>query len=69
MSDVEALMKRCRAGTMSYEAANGLHADCYGMLGKLAIENEQLRVENEKLRNIEIIQEGNSIRLVIGGEE
>jgi hypothetical protein len=32
---VEALMKRCQIGTMTYEAANNLHADCYGMLGRL----------------------------------
>ena len=30
---------------------------------------EELERENEQLRNIEIIQEGNSIRLVIGGED
>ncbi len=43
MDDVEELMKRCRAGTTSYDAANGLHADCYGALGKQAKEIERLR--------------------------
>jgi hypothetical protein len=35
MSNYDALMKRCSAGTMNYEAANGLHADCYGAIGRL----------------------------------
>ena len=50
MTNVEALMKRCSAGTMSYEAANGLHADCYGMLGRQAKEIEDLRAEVDGLK-------------------
>ena len=30
---------------------------------------EEFEGENEKLRNIKIIQEGNSVRLEIGGED
>ena len=35
MSDYEELMKRCRAGTTNHDDANGLHADCYGAIGRL----------------------------------
>jgi hypothetical protein len=35
MSDYDAIMKRCSAGTTNYGAANGLHADCYGAIGRL----------------------------------
>jgi hypothetical protein len=43
MSDIESLMKRCRAGTTNYEAANDLHASCYGALGKQEGEIERLK--------------------------
>ena len=66
MSDVEALMKRCSAGTMSYEAANGLHADCYGMLGRQAEEIKGLQAEVAGLRYA-IIQARDA--LGVGGED
>ena len=52
MSDVNALMKRCQIGTRNYAEANDLHAECYGMLGKLQAEVERLRKEVEEQINL-----------------
>ncbi|MGE6564409.1 hypothetical protein ACQKF2_16765 [Pseudomonas hunanensis] len=46
-TEVQGLMKSCQRGVAgkgpAIEAANNLLAECYGLLGKLAAENEALR--------------------------
>lgn len=46
-TDVQGLMKACQRGVVgkgpAIEAANNLLAECYGLLGRLAAENEALR--------------------------
>lgn len=41
-TDAEKVMKRCQIGTTNYEAANNLHAECYGTIGRLLAEVERL---------------------------
>lgn len=41
MTEAEQIMKRCQAGTRTYEEANNLHAACYGIIGKLLAQPEQ----------------------------
>ena len=41
--DAEKVMKRCQIGTTNYEAANNLHAECYGTIGRLLAEVERLK--------------------------
>jgi hypothetical protein len=48
---VERLMKRCQAGSPSADGANNLLAECYGTLGALLIEREQLARHAEALIN------------------
>jgi organic hydroperoxide reductase OsmC/OhrA len=45
MNEAEQIMKRCQAGTRSYEEANNLHAACYGMIGKLLAQRKPLTVD------------------------
>ncbi|MBF8703058.1 hypothetical protein [Pseudomonas putida] len=53
-TDVQGLMKSCQRGVagkgQAIEAANNLLAECYGLLGKLAAENEALRKDAERYR-------------------
>lgn len=42
MTEAEQLMKRCQVGTRNYDEANNLHAECYGMIGKLLGQIETL---------------------------
>lgn len=53
-NSIEALMKECQRGVPgkgpAIETANNLLAECYGMLGKLAAENEALRKDRDSLR-------------------
>jgi broad-specificity NMP kinase len=44
-AEVEALQKRLQRGTTTYDAANNLHAECYGTIGALAamVERAQAR--------------------------
>lgn len=42
MSDYEDLMKRCQRGATNINDANNLLAECYGMMGKLAMDNKSL---------------------------
>lgn len=51
------IMKRCRAGTTTYEAANDLHAQCFGAIGRLRARVEELEAENERLwKRVERLQ-------------
>lgn len=45
----EQVMKRCQIGTNNYEAANQLHAECYGTIGKLVIQRDELLHALEEL--------------------
>ena len=47
MSDPEEVMKRCRAGTTNHEAANALHADCYGTIGSLEAQVKKLEKDRD----------------------
>lgn len=38
----EQVMKACQIGTSNHHAANDLHAECYGTIGKLLNERAQL---------------------------
>ncbi|WP_099431077.1 hypothetical protein [Pseudomonas mosselii] len=53
-TNVQALMKACQRGVAgkgpAIEAANNLLAECYGLIGKLAAENEALRKDRDSLR-------------------
>lgn len=53
-NSVETLMKKCQRGVpgkgTAIETANNLLAECYGLLGRLAAENEALRKERDNLR-------------------
>ncbi|TFF38123.1 hypothetical protein [Pseudomonas sp. RIT623] len=66
-TDVQGLMKACQRGVAgkgpAIEAANNLLAECYGLLGKLAAENEALRKDAERYRvlrqaDVDTIQNG-----------
>ncbi|KAF1003022.1 MAG: hypothetical protein GAK36_00334 [Pseudomonas sp.] len=50
---VQSLMQACQRGVNgkgpAIEAANNLLAECYGLLGKLAAENEALRKDRDSL--------------------
>lgn len=46
-TDAEKVMKRCQIGTTNYEAANNLHAECYGTIGRLLAEVERLAHQRE----------------------
>lgn len=35
-AEVDALQKRLQRGTTTYDAANNLHAECYGTIGAIA---------------------------------
>lgn len=48
---VEKLMKKCQAGHPSADGANDLLAECYGTLGALLIERDQLARHTEALIN------------------
>jgi len=54
VTDVHSLMKACQRGVAgkgpAIEAANNLLAECYGLLGKLAAENESLRKDAGRYR-------------------
>lgn len=39
----EQVMKKCQIGTNSQNMANSLHAECYGTIGRLLHQQEQLR--------------------------
>ena len=45
-----AVMKRCQIGTTSYDKANDLHAACYGTIGALVQERDQLLIELQEMR-------------------
>ncbi|HEK1684056.1 TPA: hypothetical protein SMR42_000361 [Pseudomonas putida] len=51
--NVQILMQACQRGVngkgAAIEQANNLLAECYGMLGKLAAENEALRKDRDSL--------------------
>lgn len=53
-NSIKALMKECQRGVPgkgpAIEAANNLLAECYGLLGKLAAENDALRKDAERYR-------------------
>jgi hypothetical protein len=66
-TDVQGLMNACQRGVAgkgpAIEAANNLLAECYGVLGKLAAENEALRKDAERYRwlrsrDLETISQG-----------
>jgi hypothetical protein len=42
MIEAEQIMKRCQIGTRNYEEANNLHAECYGIIGKLLADRKRL---------------------------
>ena len=45
----EQVMKKCRIGTGNYNEANNLHAECYGTIGKL------LQQQDELVRHVETL--------------
>ena len=53
-TDVQGLMQACQRGVAgkgpAIESANNLLAECYGLLGKLAAQNEALRKDRDSLR-------------------
>lgn len=52
--EIERLMKRCQIGVGGKDALNKAHnimADCYGTLGALARERDQLQAELAKYRD------------------
>lgn len=54
VTNVQGLMKACQRGVggkgPAIEAANNLLAECYGLLGKLSAENQELRKDRDSLR-------------------
>ena len=64
MSDYDALMKRCRAGTTNYDDANGLHADCYGAIGRQAEELENCQEVLRRVRAAAGLDQGDGVSLV-----
>ena len=54
ITNVQGLMKACQRGVAgkgaAIDEANNLLAECYGLLGKLAAENEALRKDRDSLR-------------------
>ncbi|MCE0860746.1 hypothetical protein LU674_012850 [Pseudomonas alloputida] len=54
ITNVQGLMKACQRGVAgkgaAIEEANNLLAECYGLLGKLAAQNEALRKDRDSLR-------------------
>lgn len=58
--DVERLMKQCQIGVGGKDALNKAHnimADCYGTLGALARERDQLQAELAKYRDASLLKE------------
>lgn len=56
--EVERLMKQCQIGVGGKDALNKAHnimADCYGTLGALARERDQLQAELAKYRDAPVI--------------
>lgn len=56
--DVERLMKQCQIGVGGKDALNKAHnimADCYGTLGALARERDQLQAELAKYRDAPVV--------------
>lgn len=51
MTDYEDLQKRCQRGATNLNEANNLLAECYGVMGKLGADNEQIKAEGELLRH------------------
>lgn len=47
----EQVMKACQVGTRNYDAANSLHAECYGTIGKLLHQQTRLVRQIETLIN------------------
>lgn len=62
---IEALMGRCRLGTVSDQEANDLHMTCYVALREQRLEIERLTAEIKKLRNIEIHEDGSCVTLTV----
>lgn len=53
----EQIMKQCQIGTRNHDAANNLHAECYGAIGQL------LHQQSRLIRHIEtLISCANSAR-------
>ena len=57
-ADAHRLMKRLQRGSVGYNEANDLHADCYGTIGALVQERDRLRavvqqLDPDKLMEIE----------------
>lgn len=52
MTDYEDLQKRCQRGATNLNDANNLLAECYGTLGAIAAERDQLKAENERLQGM-----------------
>ena len=64
MSDYEALMKRCRAGTTNHDDANGLHADCYGAIGRQSEELDNCQEVLRRVRSAAGLKQGDGVSLV-----
>ena len=47
LEDAEKVMRRCQRGTINYNEANTLHAECYGTIGSLV---RELRAAQQHLR-------------------
>lgn len=47
LADAEKVMRRCQRGTLNYNEANTLHAQCYGTIGALV---RELRAAQQHLR-------------------
>lgn len=47
LEDAEKVMRRCQRGTINYNEANSLHAECYGTIGSLV---RELRAAQQYLR-------------------
>lgn len=66
--DIERLMKQCQIGVGGKDALNKAHnimADCYGTLGALARERDQLQAELSKYRDAPVV----AVKLTWGGLE
>lgn len=66
--DVEILMKQCQIGVGGKDALNKAHnimADCFGTLGALARERDQLQAELAKYRDAPVV----AVKLTWGGLE
>lgn len=49
MTDYSELQKRCQRGATNLNDANNLLAECYGVLGKLGVWNEQLMAQVQSM--------------------